>query len=325
VTLDRRARPLDAFPAIRSQDAGVAELAVREIYGARRLNLPRGHNSLNVRANHWQSGTLGVSYCDYGGPAQVEFPAAGFFRQQFVMRGGTDIWVDKRRREVTAQNMSVVPPFTPLVIDFPVDFDQMVLRITVDPLMHKLAALIGAMPSRTLEFAAATPVGDAALRLQRLLRFFVDELDTSRAKMPAQVLSEMEQALMVAFLLGNPNNYSSVLEGAARAPASWQVRRAEEYIVANWDRPITIEALARETETSARSLFHHFRRSRGQSPMDFLKEVRLRHAREMFQREGKPVTEVAFACGFGNLGHFARDYRRRFGERPSETLRRRRS
>jgi transcriptional regulator GlxA family with amidase domain len=32
------------------------------------------------------------------------------------------------------------------------------------------------------------------------------------------------------------------------------------------------------------------------------------------------VTGVAFACGFQNLGHFARDYRLRFGELPSETL-----
>jgi AraC-like DNA-binding protein len=199
----------------------------------------------------------------------------------------------------------------------------MVLRINVDPLLQKLAALIGATPGRALEFAAATPVGEAAMRLQRLLRFFASELDVSGAKMPAPVLAETEQALMVAFLFGNPNNYSSLLEGPLRAPASWQVRRAEDYIEANWDRPLSIEALARETSTSARSLFHHFKRSRGHSPMDFLKEVRLRHAREMLQRDGSSVTETAFACRFSNLGHFARDYYRRFGERPSETLRRR--
>jgi len=29
---------------------------------------------------------------------------------------------------------------------------------------------------------------------------------------------------------------------------------------------------------------------------------------------------VAFNCGFGNLGHFAREYREAFGELPSETL-----
>ena len=33
------------------------------------------------------------------------------------------------------------------------------------------------------------------------------------------------------------------------------------------------------------------------------------------------VTGVAYACGFGNLGHFATDYQQKFGERPSDTLR----
>jgi transcriptional regulator GlxA family with amidase domain len=32
------------------------------------------------------------------------------------------------------------------------------------------------------------------------------------------------------------------------------------------------------------------------------------------------VTDVAFACGFSNLGHFAKGYYTQFGERPSATL-----
>jgi transcriptional regulator GlxA family with amidase domain len=34
------------------------------------------------------------------------------------------------------------------------------------------------------------------------------------------------------------------------------------------------------------------------------------------------VTSVAFDCGFTNLGHFAKDYGKCFGEPPSETLNR---
>jgi transcriptional regulator GlxA family with amidase domain len=34
------------------------------------------------------------------------------------------------------------------------------------------------------------------------------------------------------------------------------------------------------------------------------------------------VTSVAFDCGFTNLGHFAKDYGKYFGELPSETLNR---
>ena len=108
------------------------------------------------------------------------------------------------------------------------------------------------------------------------------------------------------------------------SPMTWQVRRAESYIETHWNETITIGKLARATAASARSIFHHFKISRGQSPMSFVKGVRLQHAREMLQQTGSThtVTETAIACGFGNLGHFSGDYFKRFGERPSETLRR---
>jgi transcriptional regulator GlxA family with amidase domain len=32
------------------------------------------------------------------------------------------------------------------------------------------------------------------------------------------------------------------------------------------------------------------------------------------------VTGVAFACGFANLGHFAKEFHEAFGELPSEIL-----
>jgi len=109
-----------------------------------------------------------------------------------------------------------------------------------------------------------------------------------------------------------------------QAPITWQVRRAEEYIETHWNQPITIASIARATAASARSIFYHFKSSRGQSPMSFLKQVRLEHAREMLEKSGigRSVTEIAIDCGFGNLGHFAGDYFKRFGERPSETLKR---
>ncbi|MGD0531698.1 MAG: helix-turn-helix domain-containing protein [Methyloceanibacter sp.] len=61
----------------------------------------------------------------------------------------------------------------------------------------------------------------------------------------------------------------------------------------------------------------------GCSPMLFVKQVRMRHAKAMLTtpEAGTSVTSVAFACGFSNLGHFAKDYFQGFGELPSETLR----
>jgi transcriptional regulator GlxA family with amidase domain len=105
-------------------------------------------------------------------------------------------------------------------------------------------------------------------------------------------------------------------------PAPWQVRRVEEYIESNWNQPITVDALAAAAGASARSIFKAFRDARQCSPMAFVKGIRLGHARRMLQRPEQvtSVVSVAFACGFLNPGHFARDYRLAFGELPSATL-----
>jgi transcriptional regulator GlxA family with amidase domain len=115
-----------------------------------------------------------------------------------------------------------------------------------------------------------------------------------------------------------------LVQPRGQPPTSWQVRRAQAYIETHWNEPITIAGLARATAVSARSIFYHFKQSRGQSPMSFVKQVRLEHAREMLESRDitRSVTEIAVDCGFGNLGHFAGDYFKRFGERPSDTLKR---
>jgi AraC-like DNA-binding protein len=116
-------------------------------------------------------------------------------------------------------------------------------------------------------------------------------------------------------------------DGQERPPPSiapWQVRRVEDYIEANWDQPISVEDLAMATGASVRSIFRTFKQSRGRSPMEFAKQVRLQHAHELLTsgNTATSVTNVALACGFGDLGRFSKDYRQRFGQLPSVTLNR---
>lgn len=57
--------------------------------------------------------------------------------------------------------------------------------------------------------------------------------------------------------------------------------------------------------------------------MAFARRVRLTQARDMLAApaSGTTVTSVAFDCGFGNLGAFARYNQTSYGELPSATLR----
>jgi transcriptional regulator GlxA family with amidase domain len=140
--------------------------------------------------------------------------------------------------------------------------------------------------------------------------------------MATPALQEFEQLLIVSFLTANRHNFSDQLKREQRSSAPWQVRLVEEYIDANWNRPITVETLSAASQASARSIFKAFKEARGYSPMAFVKSVRLNHARRMLQSPEGPISvvAVAYSCGFLNPGHFARDYRLAFGELPSATL-----
>ncbi len=315
--------PLDGFPAVRADLPEEAEDSIRRIYGARHVEFPAQCSTVSVHANHWASANLAISYCHYETSARAEFPEASFVRLQLPLSGETQARVGREWRPITSDLNCVIPAETTLLNNFPAHYRQLVLRLETDALTAKLAAMLGAPPTQKLELERAVRLSQLSL-LQRTLLFLIGELDGPDSSLPPVVLAELEQSILVAFLCGTPHNYSSLLNDSPATPSSRQVRLAEEYITGHWQEPITIESLARETQVSARTLFHHFKQSRGQTPMEFLKQIRLLHARDMLLDTGREtsVSAAARACGFGNLGHFAKDYGKRFGERPSETRKR---
>jgi AraC-like DNA-binding protein len=182
---------------------------------------------------------------------------------------------------------------------------------------------IGTIPSRAPDFELVSDlIRPETQRLVRFMRYLVSEIDNEFVELSRPLFAEMEDVLIMMFLFGNRHDLTDTIEETPRSIAPWQVRLAEQYIEANWARPITVAGLATAVGASARSIFKCFRVARGCSPMAFVKIIRLKKAKQMLE-SGSPltsVTGVAFACGFYNLGHFANDYARTFGELPSNAL-----
>jgi len=103
------------------------------------------------------------------------------------------------------------------------------------------------------------------------------------------------------------------------------VRRAVEFLHDQPEPDVTIPALCAVAGVSERTLEYGFREHLGVTPQRYLKLVRLNGARRDLLRaspSATTVTDVALGWGFLELGRFAGEYRRFFGELPSETLRR---
>jgi transcriptional regulator GlxA family with amidase domain len=125
-------------------------------------------------------------------------------------------------------------------------------------------------------------------------------------------------------LAGLRNNYSARLAQPEKTGPR-HLHRAEAYMGAHLHSPISIETLAQVTGVSAAAVFSAFRKFRGFSPMEFLRERRFERARDLLlsgAQEQRTVAEVALSCGFNHLGRFSVGYRQRFGESPNVTRRR---
>jgi AraC-like DNA-binding protein len=107
-------------------------------------------------------------------------------------------------------------------------------------------------------------------------------------------------------------------------PQPRSVRRALQAMRADLGRRWTLRALADVAGVSPRTLQRQFHACFGQSPQAVLRDTGFSRARQELLQGGADnrVMDIALRCGFAHLGRFAVDYRRRFGETPSQTLRR---
>jgi len=112
------------------------------------------------------------------------------------------------------------------------------------------------------------------------------------------------------------------LDGSGTGVAPRYVRAAEAYMRAHAVEAPSIVEVAEAVGVSVRTLSGGFRRFRHMTPRDFLREQRLLGVRDALVRAGpcETVAAVASRWGYVNFGILAEAYRRRFGERPSDTL-----
>jgi len=315
---------LQRFPPIRTSDPAEMRHALFSVFGADSFDFST-RERFEARANFMQLGDIGVSFCAYGPASKVGFREGDFVRLQIVLKGRAETMLGGKQFEIEDQIGCVVPSGQPLSVSFGKNYEQLVVWIKTDALERKLSSILGAKPKGRLEFSPATDLSRAyGQSLRQMILFSSEQLNSTAARLPPVTLCHLQDAITSAFLYANRHSFSERLDNDTTDASPQYLRRAEEYLEAHWNEGVTIEKLAEITGHSARAIFKAFRQNRGYSPMAFEKAVRLRHANEMLKVPDPrtTVTGVAFACGFSNLGHFARDYRAMFKELPSETIRR---
>lgn len=191
-------------------------------------------------------------------------------------------------------------------------------------LERALEDLLGRTMSQPLIFHPELDLtGSLGQQVLALLHYLKTALNTTPVdRQPGSMaLQQVERALMILLLQEQPHNYSAEMKSRDPDPANWQLLRAEEYVKSRLDHALNVTDLARAAGVSERTLSSAFKRKRGCTPVQFIRQLRLDavHHELQLEYQNDTVTEIATRWGFTHLGHFTTNYRKQFAETPLQT------
>ena len=213
--------------------------------------------------------------------------------------------------------VSVNVPFETEVFGSPED-PVIGMAINVDMAqVHDLAAIMGPPAASRGRERPGRPRGVAPARMDRELRNTIERMAggltsavEAAALGPCLVREVLYRALRgphgaALFELANHSGSLARIAGVLRL---LQDRYAEK---------IDVEYLAGEAHMGTSAFHQAFREVTSDSPMQYLKKLRLTKARELIARKNEKVYVAAGSVGYESPSQFSRDFKRFFGEAPS--------
>ncbi|NBC10385.1 MAG: helix-turn-helix domain-containing protein [Planctomycetes bacterium] len=83
-----------------------------------------------------------------------------------------------------------------------------------------------------------------------------------------------------------------------------------------YTEPLTLDDAARIARLHPASFARFFKRTTGQTFVEYLHRLRVGHASRLLSETDRPITDICFQSGFGNVSNFNRVFRRLRGTTP---------
>jgi len=165
---------------------------------------------------------------------------------------------------------------------------------------HKISSPLGLM-SETM----STALNSAFIRLLHALHD-----DQEAAILGTSIVEE----IIYRVLIGNNGH---VLFDLARHDGQYaRIAKTLNFLHKEFAENITVEALAEQANMSVSGFHRAFREVTTQSPLQYLKKVRLTKAKDLILADGKRVNDAANLVGYSSPSQFSREFKRHFNATP---------
>lgn len=291
--------------------------------------IPRDRHGAGFHAVHRSAGQPGCSlnFVSYGAEVEIDpGELGGFFLLQIPLAGSASVRCGTETALASpGRTASLLSPTLPTVMRWSDGCDKLIVLIERQAMQRQAEAIAGRAIG-AVEFGTAVDLTAATGRLlSGHVRLMLEAAEATPV-VASDYLVRLGESLASLLLTALPHTQRTTLDRPAAPAGSATVRRAEEWIRANIDRPIAVADIAAAAGVGLRALQDGVRRERATTLTDMIETMRLERFRAALTDppETGTVTEIAGMAGLGHLGRAAAAYRKRYGETPSQTLRRKR-
>ena len=321
--------PLAQHQLFHTRDVDEARECVAKIFCPHGLSMTRPGATLDARHHSVKlNSNVSVNYVQYGPEVDIE-PGylTNFYLLQIPLRGGAEVRCGRQKISASSRLASLPSPTERLSMRWADDSPHLIVRLSQAALHRKLEQLVQAPLQLPLVFDLGVPLDTPQIApLFDFIGYLSATLDNGNILDGTAMGQQAEGYLLSSVLMLATHNHTHLLDAVSRRSLLPRtVRRAQEFLRSHALEPLSLADICQQLGVSARALQLAFRQDTGQSPMAYLRDVRLdlvRHALLHDRQHAKTaVSQVAAQHGFFHLGHFAAQYRARFGELPTQTLR----
>jgi len=305
-----------------SSDLEETRAMVGRVMKPHRLGIAGRGQRLQSRMHHVALGEVSLSRLRYGADVDIEpGPLGDFFLVQMPLKGWAHVKCGDQAVESGPDVASVLNPSESTTMRWRADSDQIMVRVSRALVERTLAVQLGRPLHDCIRFRLGFRWRDCELWTQLITYILKCASQVQQLQRHQLVVTHIEQLVAATLLSVHAHNYEHAAPARSGAVLPRHVRKVQEYLNAHAHEPIRAEQLASMAGVSLRSLYAGFKEFCGVSPMQYLRDLRLERAHADLLSGSGSVGGVALRWGFGHLGRFSADYRKRFGESPSDSLR----
>ncbi|MEM9418402.1 MAG: AraC family transcriptional regulator [Planctomycetota bacterium] len=154
----------------------------------------------------------------------------------------------------------------------------------------------------------------APVELQSTARLALAVLDEVEQQRPGYAIAAKTKLFELMISVSRQYDRTETTEGQSLLRLGSVIGELEN----SYDQPWTIEEMAELAHLSPSQLVRVFRKATGQTPMNYLIQLRIRQATRLLEDSDLNITQIAHQVGFTDSNYFARQFRRCMDATPTQ-------